>query len=726
MFTPTKTRKICVSLVLVACLMLPGLSPAQRLVEDNDNFPVVGGKYKSQNTATFTGPDFQAEIVSMSLKADRKTQPVSISASGGGQFSPESFFDVFTELSVDGGDFQVDSFFDVFVEITIDIPPDQTTGNFQAEIVSMELVGELELPSGPVPMIIRESPGRPSPGLHTVTEITSAGGGGQYSVESFFDVFTELSVDGGQSWIPADGPVGVMLVPPLPPYVALDTAQQWNDALGRTVLPVARDEWTSYMNQWNQYSQEGPPYPENQFLAPDLYIWEDDCPGDDDPWPDEPGLVMAWGNEKMADGSYSSAWKYHYPEDPDLTNVTITITVRPPCGINAVSFGMRDINGNIRAWYWNVAAAAGPGTLACDVTTTISINTSLTGTAAATPASASYMNNPAFDITQVQDLIVDENNAWVGGAQPVPPPGQLIQRPWNYWYDLIITPNVSGKPDKPVKWSQPPKKIAPNVLLGWDEVSVRPWVPLMADDWLCKDQRPVTDVHWWGSFLNWLESEPPLLPAAFHIGIWTDVPKNADDFHSFSHPGKMVWQYICTDYQWNFVGYDKDPRAADNPDPVDPSTVVTAGTVDTTVVQPAVHDACFQFYCVLPQSAWFYQKPLDNGSGRVYWLSIAAIYDPDQGDPVHPWGWKTRPRFFNDDAVRIFSLIDGNWPPVVGSAWQSGKPVAFPDHISWDLAFELTTNKPEPVEPSPDLNFDRLVNWRDFAIMANKWLATVP
>jgi hypothetical protein len=388
---------------------------------------------------------------------------------------------------------------------------------------------------------------------------------------------------------------------------------------------------------------------------------------------------------------------------------------------------MRDIGGNVRAWYWNVANAAGPGTLLCDTNTTISINTALTGTAAATPAAASYMNNPAFNITQVQDLIVDENSAWVGGPQPVPPPGQLIQRPWNYWYDLIITPNVSGKPDNPVKWSQPPKRIAPNVFLGWDEVSVRPWIPLMADDWLCKDQRPVTDVHWWGSFRDWVEPEPPMLPDAFHIGIWTDVPKNADDIHSFSHPGKMVWQYICNNYVWNFAGYDKDPRAADMPDPTtDPSTVVTAGTVDTTVVQPAVHDACFQFYCVLPETAWFYQTPLDNGNGRVYWLSIAAIYDASQGDPTHPWGWKTRPRFFNDDAVRIFSLADGSWPPVVGSAWQSGQPVEFPENISWDLAFELTTNKPEPVEPSPDLNFDRLVNWRDFAIMAGKWLATMP
>jgi hypothetical protein len=297
-------------------------------------------------------------------------------------------------------------------------------------------------------------------------------------------------------------------------------------------------------------------------------------------------------------------------------------------------------------------------------------------------------------------------------------------RPWNYWYDLIITPNDSVKPDDPVKWSQPPVEIGPRIFLGWDELSVRPWRPLMADDWLCEDQRPVTDIHWWGSFLKWLEPEPPLLPDAFHFGIWTDVPKDADNLHSFSHPGKLIWEHVCRDYKWNFAGYDKDPRKTDTTDPT------LSHVTDTTVIQPAVHDSCFQFYCNLPQDKWFYQKPRENGKGRVYWLSIAAIYNPDQGDPQYPWGWKTRPHYFNDDAVRIWKLVDGSgsetWPPVKGVVWQDGKPVEFPQGISWDLAFELTTNKPEPVGPSPDLNLDNIVNWLDVAIVANSWLETIP
>jgi len=35
----------------------------------------------------------------------------------------------------------------------------------------------------------------------------------------------------------------------------------------------------------------------------------------------------------------------------------------------------------------------------------------------------------------------------------------------------------------------------------------------------------------------------------------------------------------------------------------------------------------------------------------VYWLSIGAIYD-GAPEPDFPWGWKTRPHFYHDDAVR--------------------------------------------------------------------------
>jgi hypothetical protein len=81
-----------------------------------------------------------------------------------------------------------------------------TTGTFQTEMLQLDLVGTLM----GNPVMIRESPTLPSLGQTTVTDI----GGGQFRIDSFFDVFTELSLDGGQTWIPdSSGPTRVNLIP---------------------------------------------------------------------------------------------------------------------------------------------------------------------------------------------------------------------------------------------------------------------------------------------------------------------------------------------------------------------------------------------------------------------------------------------------------------------------------------------------------------------------------
>ena len=85
---------------------------------------------------------------------------------------------------------------DPLVPMTIDWTFDGTVGpvtDFDTEMVQMDLVGGGGM--------VRESPTLPSLGHTTVTDL----GGGSYHIDSFFDVFTELSLDGGQTWIPAQG-----------------------------------------------------------------------------------------------------------------------------------------------------------------------------------------------------------------------------------------------------------------------------------------------------------------------------------------------------------------------------------------------------------------------------------------------------------------------------------------------------------------------------------------
>jgi hypothetical protein len=68
--------------------------------------------------------------------------------------------------------------------------PSNPIGTFDTEMLQMNLVGP--------GVMIRESPTRASTGKTSIADI----GGGMYHIDSFFDVFTELSLDGGATWMP--------------------------------------------------------------------------------------------------------------------------------------------------------------------------------------------------------------------------------------------------------------------------------------------------------------------------------------------------------------------------------------------------------------------------------------------------------------------------------------------------------------------------------------------
>jgi len=479
-------------------------------------------------------------------------------------------------------------------------------------------------------------------------------------------------------------------------FIFIDGQSPWTAALtDGHIQPVDTAEWYDYMNHWSTYPQTG-----HTYSQPNLYVYPGNPCSQDANDPTGPGLVMAWASSPcpVFPCFYDAAWKYNYFIDPDMSNSIITVTVFPPLPITLVSLGLKDVNGNIRGWYWNV-----PVTLPSGVADTVSIDTSIVAANAATPVADGFTNNPGFDISQVVDILFSEDfNGTYYDYNTIPPqPGTTVKGPWNAWQDVTVTPEPN-QTTEPNKWSQPAVEIDPGRFYGWDEKSLDSNQPLLADDWKCTDKRPITDVHWWGSFLNWTyTSLPAQAPVAFHLGIWTDVPASPNDTNSFSHPGKMVWEYICTNYQVNFVGYDKDPRQI-------------AG------VPPIVQDSCFKFNCTIPQSLWFYQKPDPNTYSRVYWLSIAAIYSTTGQNPQYPWGWKTRPHFFKDAAVRIKS-VNAPWPPVLNSNWVSGNKVQYPKGTPWDLAFELTTNS-SIIPPPVDYNGDGIVDFQDFAIFAEHWL----
>lgn len=102
---------------------------------------------------------------------------------------------------------------------------DGAVSRFSAELVGFEFSGVTGDTLSEV-VAIRESPGLASLGEATIEEV----GVGVYRVTTYFDVFTEVSTDGGFSWSPSIGAVRFEAVPvpasALPLFLVLGVARR--------------------------------------------------------------------------------------------------------------------------------------------------------------------------------------------------------------------------------------------------------------------------------------------------------------------------------------------------------------------------------------------------------------------------------------------------------------------------------------------------------------------
>ncbi len=224
-----------------------------------------------------------------------------------------------------------------------------------------------------------------------------------------------------------------------------------------------------------------------------------------------------------------------------------------------------------------------------------------------------------------------------------------------------------------LNWSQPPLEIDPlatdPVYCGWDEPSYVYGYPslipsnwtIVADDFFPLGNMPITSVHWWGSYVGWSQDVPPQTkPTGFKIAFWSDIGGPV------SHP-YMMMRHIT-------VAADRlhEERAGSDEFPGIPA------------------DTCFQYYVDLDP------EEIINAVGDVMWISISAIYD-SSNEPEYPWGWKSRPRHWMNDAV-VFNLWSNAFElgPFILSSEEDITPIegviGCNRTESFDMAFELDTD----------------------------------
>src|SRR2546423_817845 len=180
--------------------------PSPEVPKPTPNLPPLDGTYISPAK----GPALYANgIIITNASHDRFTQTQPPPPPGGSQ--TENFGSRVTgRISMNGGaSFQ--PFFasaNVGVQVsshsTLDTP---STRFFDTEMLSLDLSGG-SLPAG---VMVRESPSKASLGRTSIRATSS-----DYRIDSFFDVFTEVSLDGGATWSPQVTAPGTMGLNPTP------------------------------------------------------------------------------------------------------------------------------------------------------------------------------------------------------------------------------------------------------------------------------------------------------------------------------------------------------------------------------------------------------------------------------------------------------------------------------------------------------------------------------
>jgi hypothetical protein len=151
------------------------------------------------------GPNWQDKLRAWIWSENTDSSPV---PPLGSTYNIESFFDVFVDLEVGGTTYTPTSPGQIEFSMTC-VSDESGIRTFDNELLRVSTSGggfNLFITDD---IVLRESPTIASTGQTVITDI----GGGMYSIDSFFDIYTELSVDGGQTWTPGDKAMRMVLYP---------------------------------------------------------------------------------------------------------------------------------------------------------------------------------------------------------------------------------------------------------------------------------------------------------------------------------------------------------------------------------------------------------------------------------------------------------------------------------------------------------------------------------
>jgi len=219
-------------------------------------------------------------------------------------------------------------------------------------------------------------------------------------------------------------------------------------------------------------------------------------------------------------------------------------------------------------------------------------------------------------------------------------------------------------PSRCKKWSQPP-----DMLTGENEASYRVGetsITLRADDFV-SDGRPITDIHWWGSYPGWMN----------------DVP--GSDTNPIPPPSDPTNGLLGFQLSWHLdSGCQPGTLLTNIFVPITNCNETFYGSVKQDWIAPGIYEHEYQYYVdlldpFLDLSPWY------ETNGVRYWLDIQAVFASNWTPSVYQgWGWKV-----TEIETGCLSVASSDG----GITWTN--PVFEVPHPKagqyYDLSFELTT-----------------------------------
>ena len=219
----------------------------------------------------------------------------------------------------------------------------------------------------------------------------------------------------------------------------------------------------------------------------------------------------------------------------------------------------------------------------------------------------------------------------------------------------------------------------PNLNQGFDVWDDGPWV--LADDFICTNSGPITDIHLWGS---WLNDQVQTNTLNFWLAIYDDVPASGN---TNSHPGNLLWQeqFAPGQYFDSFWAFGSESFL----DPGPPN-----------VMGP---DSQVRYYCFYPTNIFIQQGAA--AAPKIYWL---MVYAQDNAPTYQNYGWKTTTNIQHD--VSVYAPWPGS-PPIGNPGWTKTQQASTGGPL--DLAFKITTatNNTPPPTGCVETNGVKYVQW---------------